>query len=270
MTHATLAGAWDLATLFSPEHAIENIVALVTLTILEIVLGIDNIVFIAILCGKLPQHERKKARQTGLTLALVTRIALLSTITFIISLAQKDLFTIPGMTKAIEHADGTTSRGPLWISGKDLILIVGGAFLIAKATREIHHKVEDKPEKERNAKQAAFWSIIFQILIIDIVFSLDSVITAVGMARALPIMIAAVIISVGIMLVASGAISSFIDRYPTMKMLALAFLILIGVALIADGFGQHVSKGYIYFAMAFSLGVEMLNIVVHRRAKSAS
>jgi predicted tellurium resistance membrane protein TerC len=270
MLYHLLAKTWDFAALVAPENIVENLIALVTLTVLEIVLGIDNIVFIAILCGKLPEEQRRKARRTGLMLALVTRVALLLTISFIIQAAKTNLFTLPFGTEPIKNSDGTTSPGPIGISGKDLILIIGGAFLIAKATLEIHHKIEDKPDKERTVKHAAFWSIIFQILIIDVVFSLDSVITAVGMARAIEIMIAAVMISVGIMLVASGAISAFIDKHPTMKMLALAFLVLIGVVLVADGFGQHVGKGYIYFAMAFSLGVEMLNIIVHRKPKAAA
>lgn len=265
MSYTLLASSLDVASILTPE----NIIALITLTLLEIVLGIDNIVFIAILCAKLPPDQRKKARQTGLALALITRILLLTTITFIISLAGKDLFMIPGMTETVESADGSTHKAPLGISGKDLILILGGAFLIFKSTKEIHHKIEDKPDTDIAVKHAAFWPIIAQILVIDVVFSLDSVITAVGMARALPIMIAAVIISVCVMLVASGTISRFIDKHPTMKMLALAFLLLIGVVLVADGFGQHVSKGYIYFAMAFSLAVETLNIVVRKRSAPA-
>ena len=245
---------WDLSRLVAPEHLWGNVIALVTLTALEIVLGIDNIVFIAILSGRLPADQQRKARQTGLGLALITRILLLTTLTVILGLATKQLFKIP----VLDHG----------FTGKDLVLLVGGLFLIFKATREIHGKVEgDEDPSKRTA--GSFWGVITQILIIDLVFSIDSVVTAVGMAQELPIMIAAVIISVGIMLVASGRISRFIDKHPTMKMLALAFLLLIGVMLVADSLGQHISKGYIYFAMAFALGVEMLNIATHRKAPKA-
>jgi predicted tellurium resistance membrane protein TerC len=253
----------------TPElFSVENAIALLTLTALEIVLGIDNIVFIAILCGKLPEHQRAKARQTGLALALITRILLLTVLTYIIGLAQTNLFNIPGFTELVHAEDGSMVQKPLGISGKDLILIVGGAFLIGKATLEIHHKLEDHADKDAAPKAARFWPVIVQILLIDIVFSLDSVITAVGMARSIWVMITAVVISVGIMLAFAGRISAFIDRHPTMKMLALAFLLLIGVVLVADGFGRHIEKGYIYFAMAFSLGVEVLNLVAKRRKHS--
>jgi predicted tellurium resistance membrane protein TerC len=255
----------------SPElFSVENGIALVTLTALEIVLGIDNIVFIAILCGKLPENQRGKARQTGLALALITRIMLLTVLTYIIGLAQTTLFTIPGLTERIEGPDERMITQPLGISGKDLILIVGGAFLIAKATLEIHHKIEDHDEGKKRTKAAGFWGVIVQILLIDIVFSLDSVITAVGMARALWVMITAVTISVGIMLLFAGRIAAFIDKHPTMKMLALAFLLLIGVVLVADGLGRHIEKGYIYFAMAFALGVETLNLLARRKKPHAS
>ncbi|GJQ28772.1 MAG: membrane protein [Phycisphaerae bacterium] len=239
----------------------DNAVALLTLTALEIVLGIDNIVFIAILCGRLPEHQRAKARTTGLALALVTRVLLLMTITYIIGLAKTGLFPIPFLTESIDHPDGSSTRVPVEVSGKDLIMILGGLFLVGKATLEIHHKFEHTPDAAPSAKARAFWGIIAQILVIDIVFSLDSVITAVGMARAIEVMITAVVISIGVMLVFAGHISHFIDRHPTLKMLALAFLILIGVVLVADGLGQHIAKGTIYFAMAFSLGVEVLNIL---------
>lgn len=248
--------AFDPAALLTWDNAI----ALLTLTLLEIVLGVDNIVFIAILCGRLPEAQRAKARTTGLALALVTRIALLSTIAWIIGLAQAPLFEVPWITEAVER-EGTMVNIPNQISGRDLILILGGGFLLAKATLEIHHKIEQKPDQEQKQKHSSFWAIIAQVLVIDIVFSLDSVITAVGMARALEVMIVAVVVSVGVMLVFAGTISHFIDKHPTLKMLALSFLILIGVLLVADGFGQHIPKGYVYFAMAFSLGVEVLNII---------
>ncbi|CAG1001885.1 hypothetical protein PHYC_02951 [Phycisphaerales bacterium] len=258
--------ALDLPTLLTWDNA----VALLTLTALEIVLGVDNIVFIAILCGRLPQEQRAKARTTGLALALITRIALLSTITYILHLAKTDLFSIPFLKETVEHDDGSTTQKVLGISGKDIILIVGGLFLLGKATLEIHHKIESKPESHGKGKHADFWPIIAQILVIDLVFSLDSVITAVGMAREIAIMITAVVISVGVMLVFAGRISHFIDKHPTLKMLALAFLLMIGVVLIADGLGQHVSKAYVYFAMAFSLAVEVLNILSHGRAARAA
>jgi predicted tellurium resistance membrane protein TerC len=242
-----------------------NLIALVTLTALEIVLGIDNIVFIAILCGRLPPEQRARARTTGLALALLTRVALLATISFIIGLAGTPLLAVPFLTETVTNADRTVTEVPMNISGRDLIMIVGGLFLIGKATLEIHHKIEDRPAGDRPVTHAAFWPTIAQILVIDVVFSLDSVITAVGMAQVLTVMIVAVVISVGIMLLAAGTISRFIDKHPTLKMLALAFLVLIGVVLVADGLGQHISKGYIYFAMAFSLGVEMLNIIARAR-----
>jgi predicted tellurium resistance membrane protein TerC len=246
---------FDLQRLFAPEHLWGNVIALFTLTAMEIVLGIDNIVFIAILSAKLPGEQQDKARRTGLGLALITRILFLTTLTVIMGLATTELFKIP----LIDHK----------FSGKDAVLFVGGLFLIFKATREIHGKVEGGPEPVRKAGAGSFWSVIAQILLIDLVFSIDSVVTAVGMAQELLIMIAAVIISVGIMLVASGRVSAFIDKHPTMKMLALAFLLLIGVMLVADSVGQHISKGYIYFAMAFSLGVEMLNLAMRKKARPA-
>lgn len=243
---------FDLSRLLAPEHLWGNIIALVTLTALEIVLGIDNIVFIAVLSGKLPKEQQHKARQTGLGLALITRILFLTTLTLILGLANHQLFTIP----VLDHA----------FSGKDLVLLVGGLFLIYKATREIHKKVEGDEHVAGTGRRASFWGVIAQILLIDLVFSIDSVVTAVGMAQELAIMIAAVIISVGVMLAAAGRVSRFIDRHPTMKMLALSFLLLIGVMLVADSLGQHISKGYIYFAMAFSLGVEMLNIAMRKNS----
>lgn len=237
-----------------------NVVALLTLTMLEIVLGVDNIVFIAILCGRLPEEQRAKARFIGLSLALVTRVLFLLTISYIISLAKADLFPIPFLKESTQGPNGDVV-GPSMVSGKDLVLILGGLFLIWKATHEIHAKFGDETDgtKPKSAK-ASFAGIIAQILVIDIVFSIDSVITAVGMAQRIEVMVAAVVISICVMLAAAGKISSFIDKHPSLKMLALAFLILIGFVLVAEGLGQHISKGYIYFAMAFSLGVETLNI----------
>ena len=227
----------------------EGLVALLTLTVLEIVLGIDNIVFISILAGKLPQNQRERARKVGLSLAMIIRILLLLSITWVMRLTSP-LFAVLGQE----------------ISGRDLILITGGLFLIAKSTHEIHDKLEGE-EGHASAKVAhSFGAVIVQILLLDIVFSLDSVITAVGMAESVLIMVLAVVIAVGVMLVSSGTIGEFVDRHPTVKMLALSFLLLIGVSLIAEGFDQHIPKGYIYFAMGFSVFVEMINLRV--RAKT--
>jgi predicted tellurium resistance membrane protein TerC len=228
----------------------EGWIALLTLTVLEIVLGIDNIVFISILAGKLKQEARARARKVGLSLAMLMRIALLLSITWVMQLTAP-LFEIVQQE----------------ISGRDLILILGGLFLLAKSTHEIHDKLEGE-EGHASAKVAAsFGSVIVQILLLDIVFSLDSVITAVGMAEDVSVMIAAVVIAVGVMLVSAATIGEFVDRHPTIKMLALSFLLLIGVSLVAEGLDQHIPKGYIYFAMGFSIFVEMINIRV--RARSA-
>ena len=224
-------------------------IALVTLTALEIVLGIDNIIFISILAGKLPHNEQAKARTLGLTLAMFTRIALLFSLTIIMRLTAP-LFTVLGNE----------------ISGRDIILIVGGLFLIAKSTHEIHEKLEGDEGKTSRKVGASFASVIIQIMLLDIVFSLDSVITAIGMASALGIMVTAVVIAVIFMMIFAGAISDFVQKRPTIKMLALSFLLLIGVALIAEGLDQHIPKGYIYFAMAFSVFVEMLNLKLRGRA----
>ena len=239
----------DWANAFAWTSSAEGWIALATLTVLEIVLGIDNIVFISILAGKLRAEERQRARRVGLSLAMFIRIALLLSITWVMGLTAP-LFATLGQE----------------ISGRDLILIVGGLFLIAKSTHEIHDKLEGQ-EGHGNAKVAAsFVSVIVQILLLDIVFSLDSVITAVGMADDVAVMILAVIIAVGVMLVSAGPISEFVERHPTVKMLALSFLLLIGMSLMAEGFEQHIPKGYIYFAMGFSIFVEMINLRV--RAKS--
>jgi predicted tellurium resistance membrane protein TerC len=218
-------------------------VALLTLTVLEIVLGIDNVIFISILAGKLPQEQQGKARRLGLALAMLMRIGLLFSITLIIKLTAP-LFTILGEE----------------ISGRDLVLIVGGLFLLTKSTREIHERLEGEEGGTSVKVRPSLGSVLIQIMFLDIVFSLDSVITAVGMAEDLGVMVAAVVIAVGFMMVFARPVSEFVERHPTVKMLALSFLLLIGVALIADGLNQHIPKGYIYFAMAFSVGVEMLNL----------
>lgn len=230
-------------------------ISLITLTVLEIVLGIDNIVFISILAGKLPQNQQKKARQVGLGLAMITRVLLLFSLSWVMQLTSP-LFNM-GEWIGVSNAEWLSK---LAISGRDLILILGGLFLIYKSTHEIHQKLEGAEEGGIKGKVHSFTGIIIQILILDIVFSLDSVITAVGMADHIEIMIAAVIIAVGIMMVSAGAISNFVNKHPTVKMLALSFLLLIGVSLLAEGLDQHIPKGYIYFAMAFSVLVEMLNL----------
>ncbi len=229
----------------------ENLIALVTLTAMEIVLGIDNIVFLAILTAKVERAARGRVRFIGLALAMGARIVLLLSITWIMRLTAP-FFTILGRE----------------FSGKSLILLAGGLFLIAKATREIHHKIENSGDAGASGPgaPASTRSVILQIVLIDLVFSLDSVITAVGMARSIAVMIAAVIVAVIVMMVFAGRIGGFIDRRPTVKMLALAFLLLIGVMLVADGLGEHIPRGYIYFAMAFSLGVETLNMRAGLRA----
>ena len=233
----------DLLT--SPEAWI----ALATLTMLEIVLGIDNIVFISVLADRLPPEQRPRARQLGLTVAMVTRILLLFTITLIMRLTTV-LFTLFG------HG----------VSGRDLILIIGGLFLLTKSTREIHHKMEgEDDESNGTAKAATFSGVLIQIAILDMVFSLDSVITAVGMADDLAVMVTAVILAVGVMMISAGPVGRFVSNHPTVKILALSFLLLIGTSLIADGVGFHIPKGYIYFAMGFSVFVESLNL----RAKRA-
>jgi predicted tellurium resistance membrane protein TerC len=229
----------------------ESLIALLTLTVLEIVLGIDNIIFISILSGKLPAEVQKKARFTGLSLAMFIRIGLLFSLTWIMQL------TAPVFSVMSQE-----------ISGRDIILIAGGLFLLGKSTHEIHDKLEGT-EGEASAKVIpSFWGTIIQILLLDIVFSLDSVITAVGMANNIAIMITAVIIAVGFMMVFSTPISNFVENHPTIKMLALSFLILIGVSLVAEGLDQHIPKGYIYFAMAFSVFVEFLNLKAKKKKEN--
>ena len=228
-------------------------ISLLTLTALEIVLGIDNVIFISILAGKLPPEKQAKARQTGLMLALVTRILLLCSINWVMGLTRV-LFTLP-----VLHSE---------ITGKSLILFAGGLFLIGKSVVEIHEKLEGADGHATSTlSKVSFKGVIIQILLLDIVFSLDSVITAVGMSNRLWVMIVAVIIALGVMLAFAGAISDFVNRHPTLKMLALSFLILIGVMLVGDSLGHHIPKGYIYFSMAFAFMVEMLNLRLRGKAK---
>jgi predicted tellurium resistance membrane protein TerC len=237
---------WDSA--FGWASSADGWIALLTLTVLEIVLGIDNVVFVSILAGKLPASQRERARKIGMFLAMFIRIGLLGAITWVMGLT-KPLFGLFGHD----------------ITGRDLIFIVGGLFLIAKSTHEIHLKLEGDEEGASGRAAATFAGVIVQILLLDIVFSLDSVITAVGMAEHLAVMIAAVVIAVAVMMLAARVVSDFVDRHPTVKMLALSFLLLIGMSLIGEGWGQHIPKGYIYFAMGFSVFVEAINLRV--RAK---
>jgi predicted tellurium resistance membrane protein TerC len=241
----SLSGAFDWTS------SAEGWIALLTLTALEIVLGIDNIIFISILAGKLPPENRERARVWGLSLAMLIRIGLLLSITWVMGLTAP-LFTTFGQE----------------LSGRDLILLLGGLFLIGKSTHEIHSSLEG-PEGHgsQTARAAAsFGGIIIQILLLDIVFSLDSVITAVGMAEDVSIMILAVVVAVGVMLVSSAPLATFVDRHPTVKMLALSFLLLIGVSLIGEGLDQHIPKGYIYFAMGYAVFVEMINLRIRSKA----
>jgi len=225
----------------------ESLIALFTLTVLEIVLGIDNVIFISILAGKLPQSQQAKARRVGLGLAMFLRIGLLASLAWIVKLTSP-LFTVLGEE----------------ISGRDLILLIGGLFLLFKSTREIHDRLEGEEGHASARVAASFTAVIVQILLLDIVFSLDSVITAVGMANQLSVMITAVVIAVAVMMVAAGPIGDFVAVHPTVKMLALSFLLLIGMSLIAEGLDQHIPKGYIYFAMGFSVFVEMLNLKLRK------
>jgi predicted tellurium resistance membrane protein TerC len=228
----------------------DGLLSLVTLAALEIVLGVDNLVFISIVSARLPAAQQPLARKVGLAMALLTRIALLLTITWIMGLTQP-LFTIPLANREL--------------SGRDLILLLGGLFLIAKATWEIYDKVEaGEHAPRRSGGRRGFAGVVLQIMLLDIVFSLDSVITAVGMVDEVSIMVAAVVIAMAVMLFAMETVNRFIERHPSLKILALSFLILIGVVLVADGFGQHLPKGYVYCSMAFSLGVELLNMRYRR------
>ena len=224
-------------------------VAFATLTALELVLGIDNIIFISILVDKLPKAQQEMARKIGLFMAMFMRIGLLFVLSWIVGLTEP-FFTIFGKD----------------ISGRDLILILGGLFLIWKSTGEIHQSLEGEEAHATSAVKATFTAVILQIMVVDIVFSLDSIITAVGMVDELAVMVAAVVVSVGLMMLFASAIGRFVSDHPTIKMLALAFLVVVGVVLVAEGFGHHVPKGYVYFAMAFSLGVELLNIWMRKRS----
>jgi predicted tellurium resistance membrane protein TerC len=224
-------------------------IALVTLTALEVVLGVDNVIFVSILAGKLPHEQQSRARRLGLFLAMFMRIGLLLSLSWLIRLTTP-LFAVAGVE----------------LSGRDLILFAGGLFLMAKATYEVHDKLEGDEGHESRRVAASFSSVIVQVMLLDIVFSLDSVITAVGMANDLGVMVVAVVLAVGVMMVSADTVAAFVDRHPTVKILALSFLLLIGVSLIADGLHQHIPKGYIYFAMAFSVLVESINL----RAKARS
>jgi predicted tellurium resistance membrane protein TerC len=226
--------------------------ALLTLTALEIVLGIDNVIFISVIVSRIPEAQARRARQIGLALALVFRIVLLSLLVWLIGLTEA-VITVKGMA----------------FSWRDLILIGGGLFLIGKATHEIHQEVEAGEDDDRASDRRAFLLVIAQIIVIDVVFSLDSIITAIGMAQDLEIMIAAVMIACFIMYVSSGPVAKFVADHPTTKMLALAFLVLIGVALVADGFKFHIPRGYVYFAIAFSAAVEFFNVLAKRNRKKA-
>ncbi|MBK6899146.1 MAG: TerC family protein [bacterium] len=223
-------------------------IALLTLTVLEIVLGIDNIIFVSILSGRLPPAQRARGRTIGLAGAMLTRILLLASLAWVARLTV-ELFTVAG------HA----------VTARDLVLVGGGLFLLAKATFEIHHSLEGEAEHEQGHRRVSFAAVIAQIMVLDLVFSLDSVITAIGMAEHLAVMITAVVVAVAVMMAAAGPISHFVESHPTVKMLALSFLLLVGMSLVAEGFGQHLNKGYIYFAMGFSVLVEMLNLRLRGR-----
>jgi len=228
--------------------------ALLSLAALEIVLGIDNLVFLSIVTARLPEHERPRARKLGIAFACITRIMLLTSLAYLARM-KEPLFALAGQEFSL----------------RDLVLITGGLFLLVKATLEIHSAVEFDANEQTSLRPAtSFWAAIAQIAVIDIIFSLDSVITAVGMVDVIPVMIAAILLAVGVMLWASTPVANFIDRHPTVKLLALSFLILVGAALIAEGFGQQVPKGYLYFAMAFSVGVEALNMLARRSARRSS
>lgn len=238
----------DFSWISSPETWI----ALFTLVALELVLGVDNVIFISILAGKLPQQDQQRARNTGIAMAVITRILLLLSLSWIISL-EEALFTLP-------YFD-------IGISGRDLILLAGGIFLIWKSTHEIHEKLEGTQGHASTRVAASFWNVIAQIMLLDIVFSLDSVITAVGMVDHIAIMVIAVIVAAGVMIFTAGPLSKFVEEHPTIKILALSFLLLIGFTLIVEGFHQHIPKGYIYFAMGFSVLVELLNLRVRQKSQ---
>lgn len=242
-------------------------VALFTLTALEIVLGIDNIIFISILVGRLPDEQRNRARVQGLALAMITRILLLLSLAWMMRLTQPFFTLMPELAATTEDPH---LRDALAVSGRDLILILGGLFLLWKSAHEIHVSMEGDPAESAVRVPSRYWMVLAQIAIIDIVFSLDSVITAVGMAKHVPVMVIAIVLAVGVMMLAAKSIGDFVDAHPSIKMLALSFLILVGAVLIAEGLGQHLPKGYIYFAMAFSVAVEMLNIRSRRLRAEAT
>ena len=227
---------------------VESLIAFITLCALELVLGIDNIIFISIISDKLPENQRNTARTMGLSLAVITRIALLLSLSWVMSLTEPFITIYK-----------------LELSGRDCILLLGGLFLIAKSTHEIHQKLETEEETNILRKKSRFVFVLFQILLLDIVFSLDSVITAVGMVNEISIMVAAIVVSTAIMLISSRSLSRFVDEHPTLKILALSFLVLIGFTLIAEGFDTHIPKGYIYFAMVYALLVEFLNIKLRKK-----
>lgn len=274
MSDASLAApsAAEAVAFFS----LAGLMALLTLSALEIVLGIDNVVFITILAGKLPEEKQAKARTLGLLMAMVMRLVLLA-LAFLVVKLQDPLFFLPWPMETVTDASGASVERGIGLSGKDILLLLGGLFLIAKATWEIHHMVEEggahahDPQKRPGLgrKAVSFGSVIVQILLLDLVFSIDSVITAVGMTNNYWIMSTAVVLAVGVMLAFAGPIGRFVAAHPAMKTLALAFLVLIGVLLVADGLHQHLGRGYVYFAMGFALAVELVNIRVGaRRAKA--
>ena len=240
----------------------DGLVSLFTLTLMEIILGIDNIVFISIVAGKLPESQQGRARNLGLSMALLFRIALLLSINWIVGMT----YTVFNPLELLGLELSEHMMESFALSWRDLILIAGGIFLMTNTINEMHHKLEGEDQSgEQNLKEGSFWTVVAQIIALDIVFSFDSILTAVGLVEHVEIMIAAVMISLGIMVVASGAISNFINSRPTMKMLALSFLLLIGFMLVAEGFEQHIDKGYIYFAMAFSFVVEILNSRIRKK-----
>ncbi|MEX2173604.1 MAG: TerC family protein [Pirellulaceae bacterium] len=250
------------------ENIVPDLVALVALTAMEIVLGIDNIVFISVVSNRLPLEQQKRARQIGLLLAMGMRIVLLFGISYVVK-ATEPLFSIDQLPLPTALTAWLTGHVEInEVSWRDLILLVGGLFLIRSSVIEIHNKTEGEDHDHESAKKATFGRVIAQIVMLDAIFSLDSVLTAVGMAESLWVMVTAVVLAVGVMLVFAGTVSAFVEKHPTVKMLALSFLLLIGVMLVAEGIGSHIEKGYIYFAMGFALLVEVLNLRVKARAKA--
>jgi predicted tellurium resistance membrane protein TerC len=235
--------------MFDPFLTADGLIALATLTFLEVILGVDNVIFISILAGKLPANQQARARRLGLAAAMITRILLLMSLAWIVRLTEP-------LVTFFDHR----------LSGRDLILLSGGLFLLAKATLEIHERLEGEEGHGSAKVYPSFAAVILQIMVLDIVFSLDSVITAVGMAESLTVMVIAVVLAVGIMMISAGTVSEFVQRHPTVKVLALSFLLLIGMSLVGEGLGQHIPKGYIYFAMAFSVFVEMINLRIRAKA----